>query len=118
MAATLKVAGVSAATAMQLRQVALQQNRSVSEVARLLIERGLGREPPKMPDHWVAQAERGTGLATAVYLSAPIASAVRQLAISQDRSQSWIVRSILRDGLRSRGLLSSPQQPEAAAEQR
>jgi hypothetical protein len=60
-----------------------------------------------MPEVTVDKARRrGKGKPTTVcYLSPPLASAVRRLAAKQGCSQSHLVRDLLRNALRARGLL-------------
>jgi hypothetical protein len=95
--ATLKLV-VSPVTAFQLRQVALRDGRSLSETLRRLVERGMMTVAPvDMPDAVVDKIERGAGkVMTPAYLQGPLAAIIRRLAVEQDRSQSWIVRDLIR----------------------
>jgi predicted transcriptional regulator len=97
-------------TDYQIREIARKTGRPISEVCLRAIERGLDRVPATLNDAAVVDvAERGKGATTAAaYLSGPLASAVRKLALEQDRSQSWTVRDLLRVELRRRGLLPTP----------
>jgi hypothetical protein len=59
-----------------------------------------------MAEAIVDVAERGSkGRSVAAYLSPPLSSAIQRLALEQNRSASWVMRSLIRDVLRSRGEL-------------
>ena len=92
---------------LELREIARREGRTLSEVILRCVLNGLESSPVEMDEEAVIdKVERGhRGNAVAVYLSRPIAAAVRQLARDEERSQSWIVRRLLRDELRRRGAL-------------
>jgi hypothetical protein len=106
-------------TDMELRERARREGRSLSEVILRAVERGLGTSPAvEMPEAVVDRAERGShgSTATALYLSQPLAGAIKRLASEQDRSASWICRDLLRSELRRRGVLATPpDQPSNSA---
>jgi hypothetical protein len=70
-------------TDYQIREIARKTGRPISEVCLRAIERGLDRVPATLNDAAVVDvAERGKGATTAAaYLSGPLASAVRKLAL-------------------------------------
>jgi hypothetical protein len=72
-----------------------------------IVERAIASSPPiEIENGMVDKIERGaSSKSVACYLSPPIATAVQRLASEQSRSQSWIVRDLLRTELRNRGLL-------------
>ena len=99
-------------TVFELDRLAKKRGRSRSEITLHAVERGLGGMPEteksEAEDIVVDKMERGRkGRAVAIYMSAPIAGAIQRLAREQDRSASWITRSLLRKSLRNRGLLPS-----------
>jgi hypothetical protein len=97
------------ATAFRIREAALTQNRSAADIIRRAIDRSL--EAPTTIADACFVADKGqrnrNGKICAAYLSGPIAAAVRELAAAEGRSQSHIVRGLLRTELRRRGLLAS-----------
>ena len=98
-------------TVFELDNLAEKRGRSRSEIVRHLVDRGLGMTPEaEMPEEVsVDRKERASGArATACYLSLPISAAIQRLAREEDRSASWLIRRILRDELRRRGLLPTP----------
>jgi hypothetical protein len=104
----------------EIRQRALKEGRSNSDVVYRLVERGLEISPGvTLPEEaHVDRVERGAGgsKATACYLSGPISGAVNRLARDEQRSASWIVRDLLRTELRRRGILPTPaEQPSNSA---
>jgi len=102
------------ATAFRIRQAALTQNRSAADIIRRAIDRSLEAPTTIADDCFVAdKGQRNrNGKICAAYLSRPIAAAVRELAAAEGRSQSHIVRGLLRTELRRRGLL--PAVPETS----
>jgi predicted DNA-binding protein len=98
--------------AFELEKLAKQQGRSVSEVVRLVVERGLTVMPDaKMPEAVCDRMERGSpgSKAVAAYLSPPLSRAIQRLANEQERSASWVMRLLIRESLRARGLLPIPE---------
>jgi hypothetical protein len=93
----------------QLHQRALREGRTDAEVARRIVESGLtpsGQQEPQ-PAVSLDRIERNAAGATvmAAYLSGPLAAAVKNLAADEQRSQSAVLRDLLRCELRRRGLL-------------
>jgi ADP-ribose pyrophosphatase YjhB (NUDIX family) len=94
----------------EIRASAHKEGRTISDYLLRMVERGMGSSPA-IPDDTavVDKMERGSrGRATAVYLSQPLAGAAQRLAADEQRSQSWIVRSLIRQSLQRRGLLPTP----------
>jgi hypothetical protein len=92
---------------IELRRLASTQGRTLGETILKAVQAGMA-SAPKMPDDTaiIDQCERGkAGQATAAYLSAPLSSAIQRLARESDRSASWIMRSLIRDASRARGIL-------------
>lgn len=52
-------------------------------------------------------------VATAAFLSGPLAAAIKRAAAEQDRSQSWTLRDLVRCELRHRGLLPTNRHGDA-----
>ena len=104
----------------QLHQEALRQGRADSEIARRFVESGLAKavnKAPPDPEVSVDKIERnarGTKV-VAAYLSGPLASAIKSLSIAESRSQSHVLRDLLRCQLRRRGLLKNQQWGSQAA---
>jgi hypothetical protein len=87
---------------IELRRLASTQGRTLGETILKAVQAGMA-SAPKMPDDTaiIDQCERGkAGRATAAYLSA-----IQRLARESDRSASWIMRSLIRDASRARGIL-------------
>jgi hypothetical protein len=82
----------------EVREKARKEGRTISDTLLRLVERSLGSSPPvEMEEEAIVDlAERGShgSKAIALYLSKPLASAVRKLAQEQDRSTSWIARDL------------------------
>lgn len=94
----------------RLRQKALHENRTLSDVARRACEAGLG-QVEAIPGDAAIETMRGGGykpVVTAAYLSGALAAAVKQLADDTDRSTSYVMRDLIRSELKRRGLLPSP----------
>jgi hypothetical protein len=94
----------------RLRQKALTENRTISDVARRAVESGLG-PIEAIPGDAAVETLKGDHhkpVITAAYLSGPLAAAVQQLAADSDRSMSHTMRGLIRDALRARGLMPSP----------
>jgi hypothetical protein len=90
----------------EIRERARKTGRTVSDTILGAVERGLGVAPPEMPAAIVDVAERGEkGRAVAAYLSPPLSKAITRLADAEQRSTSWTMRLLIREALRSRGLL-------------
>jgi hypothetical protein len=100
--------------ARRFRDAALREGRMLGEFVRRCAERGLSGTPPvEMPDAAVDREEMQNGKVTvASYLSGPLASAIKQIAAESDRSQSYVMRGLIREALRARGVL--PALPEKA----
>jgi predicted transcriptional regulator len=102
--------------AFRLRQIALREGRTLSEVARRAVEKGIEGIPTTVADGGMVQIERGINKRrpriTAAYLSNTLARAVHQLAEDQHRSTSWVMRDLIRSGLRARGLLGAAPPPD------
>jgi predicted transcriptional regulator len=100
---------------LELRERARREGRTISDVALRAVERGLAASSPvEMPEGVVDRVERGSqgSKSVAAYLSPPLSGAIQRLAHEQNRSASWIMRSLIRDALRQRGLLPTPEQRE------
>jgi hypothetical protein len=98
-------------TAYQFRQAALREGRSVAEYVKRCALTGMVASPPiTMPDAEVVREERNMDGKTTVaaYLSGKLASAIKQIARETGRSQSHVMRDLIRTELRNRGLLPSP----------
>jgi hypothetical protein len=102
------------ATAYLIREAALRQGRTVSDVIRRAAEQHVDTNAPSViaDDSVVVTDEgarrHGTGRMTGCYLSNPLASIVRDIAALEGRSHSNVVRGLLRESLQRRGLLISP----------
>jgi hypothetical protein len=94
----------------RLRQKALHENRSLSDVARRACEAGLGPIEAIPGDAAIEtlKGNRHKSRITAAYLSGPLAAAVQQPAADTDRSVSHTMRALIRDELSRRGILPSP----------
>jgi predicted transcriptional regulator len=106
--------------ACEVRQRALKQGRSNSDIVCQALEQVFAASPNvDSPEAVVDVVERGShgSRAVALYLSKPIAGAVRQLAQQQQRSESWIVRDLLRAELTRRGVLPTANHEQAAEAQ-
>lgn len=108
----------------QLHQEALRQGRPPSEIARRFVESGLAKatnKAPPAPEVSIDKIERSArgNRVVAAYLSGPLASAIKDLSIAESRSQSHVLRDLLRCELRRRGLLPNKQwgAADAIAEQ-
>jgi hypothetical protein len=94
----------------QLHQESLRQGRPPSEIARRFVESGLAKSvnaappDPEISTDKIERSARGNKVA-AVYLSGPLASAIKNLSVAESRSQSHVLRDLLRCELRRRGLL-------------
>jgi hypothetical protein len=102
----------------RIRQKALTENRSISDVAKRAVEAGLG-PVESIPGGAAIETVKGNGhhkpVVTAAYLSGTLAAAVKQLADETDRSVSHTMRGLIRDALRARGLMPSAATATAAA---
>jgi hypothetical protein len=101
---------VSAVEEFLTRQVALRQGCSLSDVVRRGLKQIINSPAShiEMPEAVVDQLERRNGQGkkiTAAYLSPPLAGAVQKLAAEMGTSQSHVIRDLLRNELRRRGLL-------------
>ena len=96
-----------ATLAFELRQRALREGRSLGDMVLRIVESAIASSPPvEIENGMVDKIERGaSSKSVACYLSPPIATAIQRLALDQRRSQSWIVRDLLRTELRRRGVL-------------
>jgi Ribbon-helix-helix protein, copG family len=95
---------------MEIRQRAHRTGRTISDVILLAIQKGLGPSPAETPDAVIDVVERGASGSknVAAYLSPPLAKGIQKLAAEHRRSASWVMRSLIRESLRARGLLSTP----------
>jgi hypothetical protein len=101
----------SAALAFEIEQRAKREGRSRGEMMVRLLEHALATSAPiDIETGTVDKIERGhsSGVAAACWLSGPIFAAVQRLAREDSRSQSWVVRDLLRCELRRRGVLPTP----------
>jgi hypothetical protein len=93
----------------QLHQRALREGRTDAAMALRLVESGLAASGPQaaQPSVSLDTIERNAAGATvmAAYLSGPLATAVKNLAADEGRTQSAVLRDLLRCELRRRGLL-------------
>jgi hypothetical protein len=101
---------ISATEEHLARQVSLKQGTSLAEVARRALQQYVSTAAAhtERPEAVVDQLERRNGSGkkiTAAYLSPPLATAIRRHAAEQRCSQSHVVRDLLRNALRARGLL-------------
>jgi hypothetical protein len=104
--------------AYKFREAALREGRSIGDFVRRCAETGFASKPPvAMPDAEVVREESNMDGKTTVaaYLSGPLAKAIKELAVKTGRSQSHVVRDLLRCEARRRGLLpaSAPTASEA-----
>jgi hypothetical protein len=99
-------------TAVALRQAALRRGTSISDVVQRLVATHL--EVPTNSDCMVETNKR-SGRVSAAYLSHALADCVRDLASQSGCSQSWVIRDLLRQSLRERGLLPASPAPAAVS---
>jgi hypothetical protein len=94
--------------AYAFRQGALREGRALADYVRKCAMRGLAADPPvEMPDAAVDREEMNNGKTTvAAYLSGKLANAIKQIARETGRSQSHIMRDLIRCELCNRGLLA------------
>jgi hypothetical protein len=105
--ATLKFT-IDQVGARRFHEGALREGRMLGEFVRRCAERGLSENTTvTMPDAEVVREERNMNGKTTVacYLSGSLASAIKQIAAETDRSQSYVMRSLIREALRARGVL-------------
>jgi hypothetical protein len=108
------------ATAYLIREAALRQGRTVADVIRRAVEQHIDAHAASATaDDCVVTDEgtrrRGPGRMTGCYLSNPLASIVRDIAAQEGRSHSNVVRGLIRDALRARGILPIPSPAPASA---
>ena len=111
---------VDTPAAYRIRQAALREGRTVADIIRRAVDQHVDTHTPNaVEDDCIIADEgprhHGSGRMTGAYLSGPLASIVRRLADEQGRSKSNVVRGLLRQALRERGLLPSPSTPASAA---
>ena len=94
----------------QIRHRAKMAGMPISEYCCREIKKGLVGGVAEMPSAIVDQVERGSGggRAVAAYLSPPLSNAIARLARETQRSSSHVMRGLLRDALRARGILPTP----------
>jgi hypothetical protein len=105
--------------AYRFRQGALREGRALADFVRRCAERGLAADPlVELPDTAVDQEEMANGKITvAAYLSGKLANAIKRIATETGRSQSHVMRDLIRCELRRRGALPwSDTAPTAAAD--
>ena len=99
------------ATSYRIREAALRQGRSVADVIRRAVEQYVDAYAPNAVDgDYIATDEgerrNGAGKMTGCYLSGPLAAVVMRMSKDEGRTQSAIVRSLLREALHAHDLLS------------
>jgi Ribbon-helix-helix protein, copG family len=102
---------IDQASAYRFRQAALREGRTVADFVKRCAEKGIAGSPPvAMPDAEIAREERNAHGHTTVaaYLSGPLAKVIKELAAQTGRSQSHVMRDLIRCEARRRGLLSTP----------
>jgi Ribbon-helix-helix protein, copG family len=102
----------SAAVAFEIEQRAKREGRSRGDMMVKLLQHALATSAPiDIETGTLDKIERGhsSGVAAACWLSGPIFAAVQRLAREEDRSQSWVVRDLLRCELRRRGAMPTPE---------
>jgi hypothetical protein len=112
--ATLKF-NIPQVDAYRFRQGALREGRSLADFVRRCAERGLSAEPPvEMANAAVDCEEMADGKITvAAYLSGKLAGAIKRLAAETGRSQSHVMRDLIRSELRNRSALPTTAAPTA-----
>jgi hypothetical protein len=105
---------VDTATAYKLHQKACRENRTISDVIKRAIINDLAIAPVATPDAAVERHDNGQRKVVGAYLSSTLADAVERLAIEQGRSQSHIMRGLIREALRARGVLPALPEKESA----
>jgi hypothetical protein len=104
---------VDTATAYKLHRLALAEGRSVSAVVRAILDREMATaavQTPALETHDV-----GDKRVVGAYLSGPLANAIESITRETGRSKSHVLRALVRDGLRARGLLPTSKTEPAAA---
>jgi hypothetical protein len=105
---------------IQCRDIARRRGISMAEAMRVALRQLAGSAAAlvEAPEAVVDQLERRNGSGkriTTVYLSPPLASAVRKLACEKNSSASHLVRDILRNELRRLGRLPNNSRGSIAA---
>jgi hypothetical protein len=100
------------ATQHLVQREANRAGRSRSDWIRHVINKALARTPTEIPGDALVQREnfneRPGAKIVAAYLSGPLSKAILRLAHEQDRSQSWVLRDLVRCELKRRGILPPP----------
>jgi hypothetical protein len=97
---------VDQAVAYKLHKRALAEGRSIAAVVKAIVDRELATaavQTPALETHDV-----GDKRVVGAYLSGPLANAIESITRETGRSKSHVLRALVRDGLRARGLLPSP----------
>jgi hypothetical protein len=104
--------------AYRFRQGALRQGRSLADYVRTCAERGLTAEQVvEMPDAAIDREEMHNGkVIVAAYLSGKLAGAIKRIAAETGRSQSHVMRDLIRCELRRRGAFNHHRTIDIEAE--
>jgi hypothetical protein len=102
------------ATAFLIHQAAARQGRAVADFIRRAVDQHINANPQSDAAVETLNGSKHKPVITAAYLSGTLAAAVKQIAAETDRSTSYVMRWLIRDALRARGLLPSPATVEAA----
>lgn len=112
---------VSNVEEIQARQVAARQGLSLSEVVRRGLQHVISSASSYVDNAEAivdAQERRNGGKrVVSAMLSPPLSGAIRRLAVQSGRTESHIVRRLLRSELRRLGLLPDPLNPVVATAQ-
>jgi hypothetical protein len=94
-------------TAYRLHRKALAENRTVSDLIRKAILNDLEKSPAPFieSDAVIERHDNGSKRVVGAYLSRSLASAIQRIALEQDRSQSYVLRGLIREALKMRGAL-------------
>jgi hypothetical protein len=101
-----------AVLAHNLRQAALARGTCVADIARRACEAYVGTPEPSFDEALVERhTDDGGKKVVGALLSGKLASAIARLAAETGTSQSHVLRGLIRDQLRARGLLPSSAAP-------
>jgi hypothetical protein len=100
---------VEQAVAYKLHRRALAEGCSVSAVVKTILDREMATAA--VPTPAVETHHNGDKRVVGAYLSGPLASAIERIATDTGRSKSHVLRGLVRDSLRARGLLPTPTAP-------
>lgn len=84
---------------------ALAEGRSTSEMVRLMVNDYIHRYGPPTVNAEPRDSDNSSILSA--HVPPAMSAAIRRLAADDDRSVSYMLKALLRDGLRSRGVILS-----------